>query len=64
MPGVLNTKVYDEVVVVSSEAAMTMARRLATEEGLFCGISSGAAVEAAVQVRAGGGGRWRQVRCS
>lgn len=50
VPGVLNTKVYDEVVAVSSDAAIAMAQRLVTEEGLFCGISSGAAVHAAVQV--------------
>ncbi|KIY96903.1 cysteine synthase A [Monoraphidium neglectum] len=46
VPGVLNTGVYDEV---SSDDAITMARRLAVEEGLFCGISSGAAVAAAAQ---------------
>ncbi|EIE20906.1 cysteine synthase [Coccomyxa subellipsoidea C-169] len=50
VPGVLNTKVYDEVIQVSSEEAIDMARRLATEEGIFCGISSGAAVCAALRV--------------
>lgn len=89
VPGVLNTRAYDEVLKVngrahawkfrgvqshcawifttvttccegvqhapsqqvSSDDAIAMARRLAVEEGLFCGISSGAAVVAAVTVR-------------
>ena len=48
VPGVLDTGVYDAVARVSSDEAIAMARRLALEEGVFCGISSGAAVVAAL----------------
>ena len=50
VPGVLNVKVYDEIVRVTADDAFTTARRLATEEGLLVGISSGAAVWAALKV--------------
>jgi cysteine synthase len=50
VPAILNTKVYDEVVRVKNDDAMTTARRLASEEGLLVGISSGAAVWAAIEV--------------
>ncbi len=50
VPKVLNTAVYDEVVRASAEDAFTIARRMASEEGLLVGISSGAAVWAALQV--------------
>jgi cysteine synthase A len=50
VPGVLNTKLIDDVVQVSNDDAIAMARRLPREEGLLAGISSGAAVYAAVQV--------------
>ena len=52
VPGVLNVKVYDEIVCVTADDAFTTARRLATEEGLLVGISSGAAVWAALKVAA------------
>ncbi|NLG98228.1 MAG: cysteine synthase A [Chloroflexi bacterium] len=50
IPAVLNTKIYDEVVRVKADDAFTTARRMAREEGLLVGISSGAAVWAAVEV--------------
>jgi cysteine synthase A len=50
IPENLHTNVLDEVLPVTSEQAITMARRLAAEEGVLCGISSGAAVHAAVQL--------------
>lgn len=49
-PAVLNTAVYDEIERVTSEDAMTWARRSAKEEGILCGISSGAALCAADRV--------------
>jgi cysteine synthase len=50
VPDVLNTKIYDEIVRVKNDDALTTARRLAKEEGLLVGISSGAATWAAIQV--------------
>lgn len=50
VPEILNTKIYDEVIQVTNEQAFTTARRLAREEGLLVGISSGAAAHAAVEV--------------
>ena len=50
VPAVLNTAVYDEVVRVSNDDAFAIARRMATEEGLLVGISSGAATWAALQL--------------
>lgn len=50
VPDVLNTKLIDEIFPVTSEESVAMAKRLAREEGVLCGISSGAAVHAAVQV--------------
>jgi cysteine synthase A len=52
VPAVLNTGIYDEVIRVKNDDALTMARRMATEEGLLVGISSGAASWAAAQVAA------------
>ncbi|MFN8551224.1 MAG: cysteine synthase A [Candidatus Obscuribacterales bacterium] len=50
VPGVLDLSVIDEVFQVTNDQALEWGRRLAAEEGLFCGISSGAAAYAAVQV--------------
>jgi cysteine synthase len=50
VPDILNTKIYDEVIRVKNEDAFQTARRLAREEGLLVGISSGAATWAALQV--------------
>lgn len=50
VPEVLNRKVIDRIVTVSNEDAMATARVLAREEGILCGISSGANVWAALQL--------------
>jgi cysteine synthase A len=50
VPEVLNTKIYDEVICVKNEDAFATARAAAREEGLLVGISSGAALWAAIQV--------------
>jgi cysteine synthase A len=50
VPGILDTSIYDEVVQVANDDAFRVARDLASKEGLLVGISSGAAVWAAVEV--------------
>jgi cysteine synthase A len=50
IPGILDREVYDEVFDVNIEQSLAMARRLAVEEGILAGISSGATVHAAVEL--------------
>jgi cysteine synthase A len=50
VPQVLNTAIYDEIIRVKGDDAFEIARRMAREEGLLVGISSGAATWAALQV--------------
>jgi cysteine synthase A len=50
IPDVLNTEIYDEIIQVSGENAFQTARNMASKEGLLVGISSGAAVWAALQI--------------
>jgi cysteine synthase A len=50
VPAVLDTKLYDEVLLVTNEESFEAARRAGREEGVLCGISSGAAIHAAIEV--------------
>jgi cysteine synthase A len=50
IPEILNTRIYDEIVRVKNDDAFDIARRMAREEGLLVGVSSGAAMWAALQV--------------
>ncbi|MCF7836512.1 cysteine synthase A [Candidatus Gracilibacteria bacterium] len=50
IPEILNTEIYDEVLPISNADAFAVAKKLAREEGLLIGISSGAAVAAAIEV--------------
>jgi len=50
IPGVLDRSVIDELVLVSDEEAIVTAKRLAAEEGIFCGISAGGTMAAALKV--------------
>ena len=52
VPQILDTEIYDEVITVEADVAMATARRAAQQDGLLIGISSGAAVWAALQVAA------------
>ena len=50
IPEILNTNIYDSIYVVSDDEALNTAKRLAREEGLLCGISSGTNVAAALKL--------------
>lgn len=50
VPGVLNTEIYDEIITVSNESAFETGRLIGKSEGILVGISSGAAVSAAVEI--------------
>ncbi|MGP1458364.1 MAG: cysteine synthase A [Treponema sp.] len=50
IPSVLNTKIYDEIIKVNDEDAFQFGRLICTREGVFAGISSGAALAAAVEL--------------
>lgn len=50
VPKILNREIIDEIITVSNEQAMETARRIAKEEGILCGISSGANAWAAMQI--------------
>ena len=50
IPEILNTNIYEDIYIVSDDEALETARRLAREEGLMCGISSGTNVAAAIQL--------------
>ena len=50
VPSILNTNIYDEIIPVSNEAAYAMGKAIGREEGILVGISSGAALAAAIKV--------------
>lgn len=50
IPECLDTEIYDEVLTISTEAAMSRMRELARTEGIFAGITSGAALEAGIRI--------------
>ena len=50
VPSILNTKIYDEIIVIENEDAFEEGRKFASKEGILVGISSGAALKAAVIV--------------
>lgn len=50
IPNTLDTKIYDQIIVVSDQKAMATSRFLVENEGIFCGISSGAALSVAIKL--------------
>ena len=63
IPGNVDTSLIDEVVQIDSTTAMDYARKLASEEGILCGIASGAAVAAAVTVGSRPENKGKQIVC-
>ncbi len=61
IPDVLNTRIIDEIVTVTNEQAFETARKLAVLEGILCGISSGAAVWAAMEMAKRGENKGKQI---
>ena len=61
VPQVLNTRIYDEIIPVEDENACTAVRQLARREGVLVGISSGAAVWAAIQLAKRPGNRGKTI---
>ncbi|HET7786563.1 MAG TPA: cysteine synthase A [Myxococcales bacterium] len=61
VPAVLDRKLIDEVIQVSSEDAGRVARRMAREEGILAGISGGAALHAAIQIAARPGSAGKRI---
>ena len=57
VPEVLDTELIDGIITVENDEALEMARRMAIEEGILCGISSGAAVSAAIKYATGEGAK-------
>ena len=50
IPDILNTEIYDDIYIVTDEEALAISRKLAREEGIMCGISSGTNVAAAIKL--------------
>ena len=50
IPEILNQQIYDEVCIITDEEALSTSKRLAAEEGIMCGISSGTNVAAALKL--------------
>jgi cysteine synthase A len=63
VPEVLDSGLLDEVIAVSDAQALDMAKRLMREEGIVCGISSGAIVHAAVEIAGRQGAEGNLVVC-
>ena len=50
IPDILNREIYDDIYIITDEEALEVSKRLAKEEGLLCGISSGTNVAAAIKL--------------